>query len=228
MLIKNINKERDLFVSHNFDTSVIGMEDLLGNWLNSLENWCILFNNFCVAFFGYMKFIFVFIALSIGVLILLNLKNSSFQARLRCFRDNNIESKAGKIDNWDKVRLFIGLFYVFVSFGILFDFFTYFLIWVLDPIPDRLIFSFVSFSGSIDPQHLNRTTDFNAAEYPHEVTIYFCTALASGGAFIELMVSIWYLIAKKMEKLKIDIPLLIGGVVMGFLTGFTTCLPFFL
>ncbi|GAG88518.1 unnamed protein product, partial [marine sediment metagenome] len=176
----------------------------------------------------YIKFFFFSIILSIGILTLLKLRRSYFQARLRHFNNNNVENKEEKMVTRDRVRLIMGLFYIFISFGILFNFFTYFLIWVLDPLPDRFIFSFVNFSGNIDLQHLNRIMDLNAAEYPHEVTIYYCVAIASGGILIELMVSIWYIVARKKVKLKKIIPLLIGGVVSGFLTGYTTCLPLFL
>ncbi|GAH64186.1 unnamed protein product, partial [marine sediment metagenome] len=46
-----------------------------------------------------------------------------------------------------KPRIFLGSFYIVFAFGILFNWFTYFLIIVLDPLPDRFIFNYIEFAG---------------------------------------------------------------------------------
>ena len=69
--------------------------------------------------------------------------------------------------------------------------------------------------------------DINSVIYPHEQTIYYCVALASFGATVDIMISIWYLVKKITYNPKMALDLLIGQVTTGILTGFTTCLPFF-
>ena len=48
--------------------------DPLDDLISGLEEWCIAFNEFAVQFFGYLKNIFVFILLAIGISTLLKLR----------------------------------------------------------------------------------------------------------------------------------------------------------
>ena len=98
---------------------------------------------------------------------------------------------------------------------------------MLDPLPDRFIFSFINFHDDIDPLVMNRIMDINSAIYPHEQTIYYCVSLASFGAIIDIIISIWYLVNTVPFNPKFFFTLLIGGITTGMLAGFTTCLPFF-
>ena len=116
--------------------------------ISGLENWCILFNKFARVLFLSLKFIFVFIMLSIGILTLLKLRGIYLKTR-----NNNLEDYEDRLKN---PRLILGGSYIFIAIGILFNFLTYFLIWALDPLPDRLIFSFINFNGNIDPHYMNR------------------------------------------------------------------------
>ena len=50
--------------------------DPLADLISGLEEWCIAFNEFAVRFFGYLKYIFVFILLAIGISTLLKLKGT--------------------------------------------------------------------------------------------------------------------------------------------------------
>lgn len=188
-----------------------------------LEKWCIAFNEFAVLFFGYLKYIFAFILLAIGISTLLKLRGHYILQRLNKFDD---ETK--KLDKYTKPRLILGSTYIVIAFGILFNWFTLFLLYVLDPLPDRLIFNFLNFNGDIDPSLMNRIMDINAAIYPHEQTMYYCIAIASFGAITDLAIAVWYLINRVPFNPKMAITLLIGGVTTGILTGFTTSLPFFL
>ncbi len=188
-----------------------------------VEKWCMFFNGFAVTFFFYMKIIFVFILFSIGFLTLLKLRGIYKTERI----------KGTKIDTEDenllkKPRLILGTFYIMMAFGILFNFFTLFLIIVLDPLPDRFIFDLINFSGKIDPKALNRIQDLNAAKYPHEKTIYYLVAFISLGAILDVVLSIWHIINSNNTDHRKSFTLLMSGVVIGMLTGWTTCLPLFL
>ncbi|MFX1392918.1 MAG: hypothetical protein ACFFAH_05005 [Promethearchaeota archaeon] len=196
--------------------------NIAGEIIIGLEKWCMAFNNFAVIFFIYMKYIFVFILLSIGILTLLKFRGIYKTERLR----------GGKHDPKNenqlyKPRLMLGIFYIFMALGIAFNYLTYFLIRCLDPLPDRFIFDFINFSGRIDSKDLNRIEDINAAKYPHEKSIYYCIAMASFGAILDVVICIHSIVNNNGLNTKI-IKMLIGGVITGMMTGWTTCLPLLL
>ena len=98
----------------------------------------------------------------------------------------------------------------------------------LDPLPDRLVFNFINFNGDIDPYYMNRIQDINAAKYPHEKTIYYFVAIASFGAILDVVLSIAYIINSGGQNHRKIISQLMGGIILGMLAGWTTCLPLFL
>ncbi len=134
-------------------------EDILSEILVGLESWCIAFNELFIIFSKFLKYIFVFIILFIGILTLIRLRGVYRQSRLM---GTNKEE-----DSLTKTRLILGCLYIFLGFGILFNYLTYFLIWVLEPLPDKMIFNFINFI-SIDPLYVNRIMDFSLSQLPHE------------------------------------------------------------
>ena len=188
-----------------------------------LEAWCIAFNEFAVIFFSYMKYIIVFILLAIGISTLLKLRGHYIQ---KSMGNDDVDIKES--NHFRKPRLILGVVYIVLAFGILFNYITYALIWILDPLPDRLIFNFINFSGIIDPFTMNRIMDISASIFPHEQTIYYCVAFGSFVAITDVIIAIWYLVNRVPFNPKMGFSLLIGGVTAGILLGFTTCLPFFL
>ena len=206
----------------SFSFQSYNLQSPFDDFINGLEAWCLAFNEFAVIFFGYMKYILAFILIAIGILTLLKFRGIYSQSRLK------FNNKKEEYDSLYKTRLIVGTFYIVIASGILLNWFTYFLIFILDPLPDRLIFNFINFNGDIDPFMMNRIMDINSAIYPHEQTIYYCVALASFGAIVDIMISIWYLVNRVTYNPKMAFGLLIGGVTTGILTGFTTCLPFFI
>ena len=113
-------------------------------------------------------------------------------------------------------------------FGILLDWLTYFQLAVLDPLPDRLLFNFISLSGIIDPYAINSISDISKTVYPYEKTIYYGVAILSFLALVTIVISLWQIINKEGTITKKSIISLITGIVIGLLMGFTTCLPLFL
>ncbi|MFX0104029.1 MAG: hypothetical protein ACFE75_00880 [Candidatus Hodarchaeota archaeon] len=197
------------------------VNDVFKDIVEGLENWCIAFNDFFLVFCKYLKFIFVFIILFIGVLTLVRLRG--------VYRQSRLVGTDKKEDPFMKLRLIVGCSYIVLGFGILFNYITYFLIWILDPLPDRLMYNFILFSG-IDPFYLNGIIDISTSRFPHEKTLYYCFALASLLALLLVLVSLWYLINNNrlIHNPSRAIYALISGVVQGILFGFNTCLPFFL
>jgi len=198
----------------------------LSNSLQQLPNyndWFIMVNSFLELTFFYLKYIFFGILLIMGTLTLLSLRGRYFLERLRYNQEEKLANNP-----LTKPRIILGSFYIVFAFGILFNWFTYFLIIILDPLPDRFIFNYIEFAGIIDPFQLNRISDLSLAIYDYEKTIYYGVAILSFVAVLNLMVSILQLINKGGKNTKKAIVTLISGIGLGILSGFTTCLPLFL
>ena len=188
-----------------------------------LNNWFIFINNFLEIVFFYLKYIFFGILLIMGILTLLSLRGRYFLERLRYNQEEKLAHNP-----LTKPRIILGSFYIVFAFGILFNWFTYFLIIILDPLPDRFLFTFNEFAGIVDPFQLNRISDISLTIYDYEKTIYYGVAILFFVAILNLMVSIWQLINKGGRDSKKSIIMLVSGLGLGILSGFTTCLPLFL
>jgi len=192
-------------------------------FLPNFDDLFIEINSFIELFFGYMKYIFFGILLIIGILTLLSLRGKYFLERIRYSKEQKLADNP-----MTKPRLILGTLYIVFSFGFLLDWFTFFLLAVFDPLPDRLIFNFISFSGTIDAFALNNISDISKTTYPYEKTIYYGVAIVSFMALLTITISIWQIVNKERPVSKKSIVSLMSGVVMGLLAGFTTCLPLFL
>lgn len=197
-------------------------ENIVEDVISGLENWCIAFNEFFLIFSKYLKYIFVFILLFIGIFTLMRLRGMYRKSRLGSGTDK-------KEDTLTKMRLVLGTLYIVLAFGILFNYLTYFFIWILEPLPDRLIYNFIDFIG-IDPFYLNGIKDISVSQYPHEKTIYYCFSFASLMSILSILLSLWYLINNNrlINNPRKTFGYLISGLMGGVLFGFTTYLPFFL
>ena len=193
----------------------------LDSVLDPLEEICSEFNSFALIFFQYFKYIFVIVLIGCGVLTLLKLRGYYFKSR-----SYSVEVGSNKKDSFIKPRLIVGAVYIFIGFGILFNYLIYFFIWLLDPLPDRFIFNIINLID-IDPFILNRITDIHSAIYPHEQTVYYVVAILSFTNSIHLTVSIWYLLNNVNNPRK-TIIWLFSSVPGGIFFGFTTFMPFML
>ena len=180
-------------------------------------------NSFIELVFGYLKYVFFGILLIIGILTLLSLRGNYFFERIRYSKEKELADNP-----MTKPRLILGTLYILFAFGILLDWFTFFLLAVLDPLPDRFIFNFISLSGIIDPFALNSVSDISKTTYPYEKTIYYGVAIVSFMALLTITISLWQIINKEGTKIKRAFVCLMSGIVTGLLTGFTTSFPLFL
>ena len=196
---------------------------IIDQFLPNFDELFIEINSFIELVFGYMKYVFFGILLIIGILTLLSLRGKYFFERIRYSKEEKLADNP-----MTKPRLILGAFYIIFAFGILLDWFTYFLLAVLDPLPDRFIFNFISLSGIIDPFALNNISDISKAVYPYEITIYYGVAIVSFMALLTITISLWQIINKEGTNTKKSIISLITGIVTGLIAGFTTCLPLFL
>ena len=195
----------------------------INQFLPNFDDVFIEVNYFIELLFGYLKYVFFGILLIIGILTLLSLRGKYFLERLRYSKEQKLENNP-----MTKPRLILGSFYIVFAFGILLDWFTYFLLVVLDPLPDRFIFNFITLSGTFDPFGLNNFSDISKAVYPYEKTIYYGVAIVSFMALLTIVVSLWRIINKEGSVTKKSIVSLMSGIAMGLLAGFTTCFPLFL
>lgn len=188
-----------------------------------IDEVCSNINGFLEVLFGYLKYIFFAILLVIGLLTLFSLRGKYFLERLRYSQEEKLTDNP-----LTKPRIVISTVYLVIAFGVLFDWFTYFLIIILDPLPDRFLFVFIQLSGITDPFGLNIVADINQATRPFEATIYYAVAIVSFIALLDILISIWQMSVRDNINEKKAIFALVGGIILGMLTGFTTCLPLFL
>lgn len=206
----------------------ISPEDILGDLIAGLESWCETLNEFFMFFFTYVKYLFALILLVIGVMTLLRYRGMYRYERLRAQNKNFVEPDLK--NKLKQSHVILGMIYLCMSLGIFLNYFIYFLIWVLDPLPDRFIFQFINMFEVIDPEALNRFADINAAVLPHEKTVYFCFAFISFLALMQIFVCIWAIVNNNnsLGNPMLVYTLLFSGLLEGLFFGFTTCLPFFI
>jgi len=196
---------------------------MISQFLPDFDELLIGFNSFIELVFGYLKYVFFGLLLIIGILTLFSLRGKYMLERIRYSKEEKLADNP-----MTKPRLILGSLYIVFAFGILLDWFTYFLLVVLDPLPDRLLFNFISLSGIIDPFALNRMSDISMTVYPYEKSIYYGVAILSFLALLTIVISLWQIINKEGTITKKSIVSLITGIITGLLAGFTTCLPLFL
>jgi len=196
---------------------------IIDQFLPNFDGLFIEINSFIELVFGYLKYVFFGILLIIGILTLLSLRGKYSLERLRYNKEEKLADNP-----MTKPRIILGSLYIVFAFGILLDWFTYFLLVVLDPLPDRLVFNFISLSGIIDPFATNNISDISKTVYPYEKTIYYGAAIISFLALLTITISLWQIINKEGRITKKSIISLITGIITGLITGFTTCLPLFL
>ena len=170
---------------------------IIDQFLPNFDELFIEINSFIELVFGYMKYVFFGLLLIIGILTLLSLRGKYFLERIRYSKEEKLANNP-----MTKPRLILGAFYIVFAFGILLDWFTYFLLAVLDPLPDRFNFNFISLSGIIDPFALNKVSDISKAVYPYEITIYYGVAIVSFMALLTITISLWQIINKEGTNAK--------------------------
>ena len=115
-----------------------------------------------------------------------------------------------------------------LAFGILFDFITFFMLIILDPIPDRFALQLLNLSGVFNPWALDGVINTSGFGSAIEMTVYYAFTDASLICFVEVLVSIWLIISENIIHIKKVFLHLFAWTFMGFLFGFTTFLPLLL
>jgi len=76
---------------------------------------------------------------------------------------------------------------------------------------------------------MNRIEDIEKAIYPHEKTLYYCFAFSSFLAVLQIVIPLYlFLNNNKLKNPRVGILVIVNGLAMCIMFGFTTSLPFFL
>ena len=127
----------------------------------------------------FLKYTFVIVLLLIGILILFRFRGIYLQQRIRDPGNSN------RILN--SVRFGLGCSYIILSFGILFNYFIYFLIWIFQGF-DGLLLIFLNYAITNLPFEI--FNDISLIEY----YVYPIIALCSFFSILQYVMSMFYLI----------------------------------
>jgi len=109
-------------MNYRINQNIFSPEDILDQFLASLNSFCKLINDFAVIFFFNVRFIFAFVLLVIGALTLVKLRGIYKMERTGIKSENKSESQLRK------PRLVLGIIYIIMGIGVLTGYFTSFLI----------------------------------------------------------------------------------------------------
>ena len=179
-------------------------------------------SNILSIMFIFLKYILSFILIILGVLVLYRFKKNYSKYGMNAYQTNLDEKLVARFSH-----VILGTFYIILGVGILSTILTYFLIWVLDPIPDRFIFIYINSIGVFSPWNLNGIIEIGSLT-SIERLIFYAISLGSFLSLLEILVSIWLIVSYNRFYIKTAIINLIVGFFIGILTGFTTCLPLLL
>ncbi len=177
------------------------------------------YNKFMHNLFFFLKYILGCVLILIGILTLLKLRGIHLQQKMK-------QGEKDK-DQLNIVRIILGMLFLFIGFGILFNFLIYLLIWAFDPLPDPFIFNFLS---DIKIINIENFKDVEHLDHEYEKTLYYGIALGSFSFLLELILSIYYFANSNRLIHNPHSALLgiVGGLIGCLFFGFSTCLPLFL
>jgi len=179
-------------------------------------------SNILSIMFIFLKYILSFILIILGVIVLFRFKKNYSKYGMNAYQNNLDEKLVARFSH-----VILGTFYIIFGVGILSTILTYFLIWVLDPIPDRFIFIYINSIGVFSPWNMNGIIEIGSLT-SIERLIFYAISLGSFLSLLEILVSIWLIVSYNRFYIKTAIINLIVGFFIGILTGFTTCLPLLL
>ncbi len=178
-----------------------------------------IYNNLIEIVFIFMKYILVLILIIIGILTLLRLRGIYLNKKI--YNTTEIKNQ----DPLNQIRLILGFSYIFLGIGILFNYLIYFMIWILDPLPDRIAFFLLNKIVEIQ-NSLN--LDIVTPDSLNIINLIF--NFLSFLFFFELLLSVWYLIHnnKVINNPRGAFIGIISSLIGCVLFGFTAFMPHFL
>ena len=194
-------------------SDIFGQNPLMFEWLNGILE----------IFFSALKYVLFALLIIMSVLTLLKFRKNYNFFKVNAANKNSPEGFVLK-----KKQLIGGIVYMVLAFGILFDYITYFMLIILDPIPDRFALQLLNYFGVFNPWSLDGVINTSNFVSPIETTVYYVFTVASLICFVEVLVSIWLILSENIFHIKKVFLHLFAWIFMGFLFGFTTFLPLLL
>ncbi|MFX0074329.1 MAG: hypothetical protein ACFE96_02725 [Candidatus Hermodarchaeota archaeon] len=151
-----------------------------------------------------------------------------FKKSYTIFKSNQVEKSVEEKLVLKKKQFFIGVAYLVLAFGFLFDYITYFMLIVLEPIPDRFAVQLLNHASAFNPWALHGVIDISSFGSSIETTVFYFFTFISLICFLDILVSVWLIITENIVHVKKAFFSLFTGVFFGFLVGFTTFLPLLL
>ena len=198
-------------------------EDPIGDVFGSVLWIFEWFNDISSVFFSALKYILFFLLILLSVLAFLKFKKS-----YTIFKSNQIEKSVEEKLVLKKKQFVIGIAYFLLALGFLFDFITYLMLIILEPLPDRFAFQLLNYAGVFKPWALHGLIDVSSFGSPIETTVFYFFTFISLICFLDILVSVWLIITENIVHIKKAFFCLFTGVFFGFLVGFTTFLPLLL
>ena len=121
----------------------INLDNPISEIFLGIEKLCELFNEFFLIFFTYIKYIFAFVLIIIGLMTILRYRGIYSIEKLK--QQSKLVGNESWKEKLKQTHVFLGMIYLLMGFGIIFNYITYILIWSFDPLPDRFIFRFINF-----------------------------------------------------------------------------------
>lgn len=202
--------------------SFLSSNNPFGELIEGLEAFSIIFNTFMSAFFICVKYVFGLILIVLGFLtIFKSRRNNNFKNPRFIANDANH-------NRFKKSGIVLAGIYINIGIGIIFTYFTLLLVILLEPIPDRFIFIMFTDNNVIDPNIIYNIRDIETLSEPFDKTLYYLLSIGSFLSFLDIIVNLWLILNNGGSNLRMQITLLLTGIVGCFFTGFTTFLMLFL
>jgi len=198
-------------------------DDPIGDVLGSVSWIFEWFNGISSVFFSAVKYILFLLLIIMSLLAFLKFKKNYAIFKLNV-NNKSLEEKYMMKNK----QLIIGIVYLVIAFGILLNYVTYFMLIVLEPIPDRFALEYLNYAGVFNPWALHGVIDTGSFASPMEMTVFYAFTFASFICFVEILVSIWLIITENIIHIKKVFINLFAWIFIGFLVGFTTFLPLLL
>jgi hypothetical protein len=187
---------------------------LINAGIELLDNLYAIYMAFFPILFMVLKYVIFFILLSLGILYLLSLKGIFLKKKLLNIKDID--------DDFNNLRIILGVIFIILAFGFLFNYLIYFLIWIFQYFDGflivllKLIESFIIRNYDLNLNILNNI-------------INQLIALGSFVAILEMVLAGFYFVNNRIVLIssKKATTLIISSVIQILLFGFE-CLPYLL
>ncbi|MGQ4873786.1 MAG: hypothetical protein ACP6IY_06920 [Promethearchaeia archaeon] len=184
------------------------LKDTNFSFITDFENNFEYIINLLYLFIIIFKYTIIIVLLFLGILSFIEKINAN--AKNRCFQED--------FPKKDNKKYWLGILYLFLGLGFLFNYLIFFLIWLVNLLPDGLLIQY--FEKSMDIPLSSSSKSFLGSNL--ERTIIIIISLGSLYGILNLIISIWFLFQfKNIKNPKVVIIYLIHSLFFCIIFGFT-------